>query len=122
MIANAPAINFSGVRLMGVVVSQSSYGKPGGFVGLQQQRRVFETVMHECDALDGAADGIISNVAACKKLEPQIIASLRCASGQRPSLRDSCLSDAQLDTLQLLRDGVRMKYPLAYGVDTLSRL
>ncbi|SAK94070.1 tannase and feruloyl esterase [Caballeronia fortuita] len=118
VIANAPAINFSGVRLMGVKVGQASYAKPGGFVGLAQQRRVFETVVHECDRLDGAADGIVSNVEACRKLEPQIIASLRCANGQRPSLRDSCLSDAQIDTLQTLRDGVTLPYPLAYDVDT----
>ncbi|SAK63205.1 tannase and feruloyl esterase [Caballeronia temeraria] len=118
VIANAPAINFSGVRLMGVLVGQASYAKPGGFVGLAQQRRVFETVVRECDRLDGAADGIVSNVEACRKLEPQIIASLRCANGQRPSLRDSCLSDAQIDTLETLRDGVSLPYPLAYDVDT----
>jgi feruloyl esterase len=118
VIANAPAINFSGVRLMGVKVGQASYAKPGGFVGVAQQRRVFETVVHECDRLDGAADGIVGNVEACRKLEPQIIASLRCANGQRPSLRDSCLSDAQIDTLDTLRDGVTLPYPLAYGVDT----
>jgi Tannase and feruloyl esterase len=118
VIANAPAINFTGVRLMGVKVGQASYAKPGGFVGLAQQRRVFETVVHDCDRLDGAADGIVGNVEACRKLEPQIIASLRCANGQRPSLRDSCLSDAQIDTLETLRDGVTLPYPLAYGVDT----
>ncbi|WP_250459207.1 tannase/feruloyl esterase family alpha/beta hydrolase [Caballeronia sp. INML5] len=116
VIANAPAINFSGVRLMGVKVGQASYAKPGGFVGLAQQRRVFETVVHDCDRLDGAADGIVSNVEACRKLEPQIIASLRCENGQRPSLRDSCLSDAQIDTLETLRDGVTLPYPLAYDV------
>ncbi len=118
VIANAPAINFSGVRLLGVKVGQASYAKPGGFVGLAQQRRVYETVVHECDRLDGLADGIVGNVEACRQQEPQIIASLRCANGQRPSLRDSCLSDAQLDTLELLRDGLSMRYPLAYGVAT----
>ncbi|SAL82939.1 tannase and feruloyl esterase [Caballeronia choica] len=118
VIANAPAINFSGVRLMGVKVGQASYGKPGGYVGLAQQRRVFETVVHECDKLDGAADGIVSNVEACRKLEPQIIADVRCANGQRPPLRDSCLSDAQLATLDTLRDGLNLPYMLAFGVDT----
>ncbi|SAL02830.1 tannase and feruloyl esterase [Caballeronia arationis] len=118
VIANAPAINFSGVRLMGVKVGQASYGKPGGFVGLAQQRRVIETVQQECDKLDNAADGIVSNVEACRKLEPKIIADLRCANGQRPSLRDSCLSDAQLATLNTLRDGLNLPYLLAFGVDT----
>jgi feruloyl esterase len=117
VIANAPAINFSGVRLMGVKVGQASYGKPGGFVGLAQQRRVIETVLQECDKLDNAADGIVGNVEACRKLEPKIIAQLRCANGQRPSLRDSCLSDAQLATLATLRDGLNLPYLLAFGVD-----
>ncbi|WP_087666295.1 tannase/feruloyl esterase family alpha/beta hydrolase [Caballeronia humi] len=118
VIANAPAINFAGVRLMGVAVGQASYGKPGGYVGLAQQRRVFDTVLHECDMLDNAADGIVSNVEACRKLEPQIIAAVRCANGQRPSLRDSCLSDAQIATLDTLRDGLNLPYMLAFGVDT----
>lgn len=118
VIANAPAINFSGVRLIGVKVGQASYAKPGGFVGLAQQRRVFETVMHDCDRLDGAADGIVGNVEACRELEPQIVAQLRCANGQRPSLRDSCLSDAQLATLDTLRDGLSLPYPLAYNVNS----
>ena len=118
VIANAPAINFSGVRLIGVKVGQASYAKPGGFVGLAQQRRVFETVMHDCDRLDGAADGIVGNVEACREFEPQIVAQLRCANGQRPSLRDSCLSDAQLATLDTLRDGLSLPYPLAYNVNS----
>jgi pimeloyl-ACP methyl ester carboxylesterase len=116
VIANAPAINFSGVRLMGVKVGQAAYGRPGGFVGPAQQKRVFETVMRECDALDGVADGIVSNVEACREREPQIIAELRCANGQRPSLRDTCLSEAQLATLETLRDGFTLPFELAYGV------
>ncbi len=117
VIANAPAINFSGVRLMGVLVGQAAYGRPGGFVTVQQQKRVLETVLHECDTLDGAADRIVSNVEACRQKEPQIIADLRCASGQKPSLQDSCLSEAQLATLETLRDGFTLPYTLAYGVN-----
>lgn len=116
VIANAPAINFSGVRLMGVKVGQASYGRPGGFVGVAQQKRVIETVLRNCDSLDGVADGIVSNVEACREKEPEIIAQLRCANGQRPSLRDSCLSEAQLATLETLRDGFKLPYELAYGV------
>ena len=116
VIANAPAINFSGVRLMGVKVGQAAYGTPGGFVGPVQQKRVVETVLHECDGLDGVVDGIVSDVEACREHEAQIIAQLQCASGQRPSLRDSCLSQAQIATLEVLRDGFTLPYALAYGV------
>lgn len=116
VIANAPAINFSGVRLMGVKVGRASYGTPGGFVGPAQQKRVVQTVLQECDGLDGALDGIVANVEACRDREPKIIAQLRCVGGQRPSQRDSCLSEAQLATLETLRDGFTLPYELAHGV------
>ena len=117
VIANAPAINFSGVRLIGVLVGQASYSVPGGFVGPAAQKRVMSTVLRECDALDGVADGIVSNVEACRQREPAIISALRCSNDARPSAsEDSCLSDAQIATLKTLRDGVTLPYPLAYGV------
>jgi hypothetical protein len=115
VIANAPAINFSGVRLMGVKIGQAAYGRPGGFVGVALQKRVFATVMQACDALDGLADGIVSDVAACRAREPQIIESLRCANAGPSAPRDDCLSEAQLATLETLRDGFTLPYLLAYG-------
>jgi hypothetical protein len=113
IIADAPALNFSGVRLLGVKVGQAAYGRPGGFVTPAQQRRVYATAMSNCDALDGVADGIISNVEACRRLEPKIIAQLRC----EPNNDDpTCLTDAQLATLLQLRDGLKLDFPLSYGV------
>jgi feruloyl esterase len=116
VIANAPAINFAGVRMMGVKVGQAAYATPGGFVGVAQQKLVFNTVMHACDGLDGAVDGIVSDVQACREKEPEIIESLRCTNAQRGSQRDSCLSEPQIATLETLRDGFTLPYPLAYGV------
>ncbi len=113
VIADAPAINFSGVRLLGVRVGQLAYGVPGGFVPPNKQKLVYRRVLARCDGLDGALDGIVSNVAACRALEPEIIASLRCRDGA--DLGDECLSDAQLDTLKALRDGLQLPYALAYG-------
>jgi feruloyl esterase len=118
VIANAPAINFSGVRLLGVKLGQAAYRNAGGFVTPIQQRRVYQTVMRFCDGLDGDADGIVSNVEACRKLEPAVIRALRC-DGTPPDGDgdddDTCLSSAQLATLKALRDGIRLPYALAHG-------
>lgn len=115
VIANAPALNFSGVRLIGVAVGQAAYLTPGGFVGPVLQKKIIHTVLDHCDALDGLVDGIVSNVAACRAVEPEVIADLKCHGDPAPAYKDTCLSDAQLRTLTILRDGINLPYPLAYG-------
>ncbi|WP_158601940.1 tannase/feruloyl esterase family alpha/beta hydrolase [Pararobbsia silviterrae] len=81
VIANAPALNFSGVRLFGLMVGRSIYLGTDGFLPPDKQKLVHARVLAECDALDGATDGIISNVEACRAREAQTIASLRCEGG-----------------------------------------
>nr|WP_246257165.1 tannase/feruloyl esterase family alpha/beta hydrolase [Pararobbsia alpina] len=78
VIANAPAINFSGVRLNGLEIGRRIYRKSDGFLPPDKQKLVHARVLAECDALDGAKDGIVSNVEACRAREAQTIASLRC--------------------------------------------
>jgi hypothetical protein len=114
VIANLPALNFTGVRLMGVEIGQAEYGTPGGFIPPLLLEHVYQRTLAVCDRLDGAADGIISDVAECREHEADIIASLRCA-GRAPS-HDECLTDAQLSTLLVMRDGVSLPYTLAWGV------
>ena len=67
VIANAPAINFSGVRLQGVKIGQAAYGNNGaGFINPVKQRLITKTSVDICDLDDGAADRIVSNVEACR--------------------------------------------------------
>jgi Tannase and feruloyl esterase len=131
VIANAPAINFSGVRLIGLMIGRTIYAGEGAFVPLDKQKLVHARVLSECDALDGAKDGIVSNVEACRVREPETIESLRCSttppgsapvsasdaaksSGTSPATR--CLTDPQIATMEALRDGLQLPYSLAYGV------
>ncbi|WP_245841536.1 tannase/feruloyl esterase family alpha/beta hydrolase [Paraburkholderia ribeironis] len=118
VIANSPALNFSGLRLLGVKLGQAEYATPGGFIPPMLLERVYERTLAVCDGLDGAMDGIISDVAACREHEAQIIDSLRCTGGApspSPS-RDECLTDAQLSTLLVMRDGLSLPYRLAWDV------
>jgi feruloyl esterase len=114
VIANSPALNFSGVRLIGVEIGQAEYGKPGGFVPPVLLDRVYQRTLAVCDRLDGAADGIVSDVEACRAHETDIITSLRCAA--RVSAHDECLTDTQLATLLVMRDGLSLPYRLAWDV------
>ena len=81
VIANSPALNFSGVRLFGLLVGRAAYVGTNGYVPPDKQKLVHARALAECDELDGAKDGIISNVEACRAREAQIIQSLRCAGG-----------------------------------------
>ncbi|SEA34316.1 feruloyl esterase [Paraburkholderia sartisoli] len=116
VIANSPALNFSGVRLLGVKVGQTEYATPGGFVPPPLLERVYQRTLEVCDRLDGAADGIVSDVGACRKHEADVIDSLRCPPGKAGIANDSCLSGAQLATLDVLRDGLSLPWPLAWNV------
>jgi len=120
VIANSPALNFSGVRLTGVVVGQHEYRTSGGYLSPQLLEHVYERTMQVCDTFDGAADGIISDVEGCRAKEPEIIESLRCAAQGRSGNQhdsDDCLTPPQLATLESLRDGLRLPYTLAWNVN-----
>jgi hypothetical protein len=115
VIANSPALNFSGVRLLGVKLGRAEYATPGGFIPPQLLTHVYQRTLDVCDRLDGVADGIISDVEGCRKQEASIIESLRCPANSAPS--NDCLTDPQLATLLVMRDGLTLPYKLAWDVD-----
>ncbi|QGZ41300.1 feruloyl esterase [Pseudoduganella flava] len=114
VIANAPALNFTGVRLHGVRIGQAAYGTPGGFVNRAKQLLIRSTVLAQCDADDGVADGLVGNVAACRVKSGAILAALRCPSGADEG--DTCLSDPQIATVRAIADDLELPYALAHGV------
>jgi len=67
---------------------------PDSIPGGAKLSLVSSSLMAACDALDGAADGIISNIAACH----YDVSALRCSSGADEG--DSCLSDGQIETIK----------------------
>ena len=113
IIANAPAINFAGVRLQGVKVGQSAYA-PGGYINNAKQKLILKVSVDACDTDDGLADRIVSNVEACRTKVAAIKASLRCVDGIDTG--DTCLSDAQLKTVSAVSDDLVLTYALANNV------
>jgi hypothetical protein len=92
VIARAPAYNWVG--FMGHFNrTAQALAAPGGAFSNAKTALVAAHVRTACDALDGIADGVVSNLAACTPVVTNVSA-LRCAGGVDTG--DTCLSDAQL--------------------------
>ncbi|MBN8754383.1 MULTISPECIES: tannase/feruloyl esterase family alpha/beta hydrolase [Variovorax] len=117
VIANEPALNYTGTRLSNVAVGRALYYNNGtdGWMDLSETLMVQKAAMQACDKLDGAADNIVSNVESCRMLNAQIVASLRCPGGTKTS--KTCLSDAQIATVHAIESPLDFTtYSLANGV------
>lgn len=66
-------------------------------------------VLAACDALDGVADGIVSNLAACN-FDPSAV---RCPGGNDTG--DTCLSDAQIAAITTYGTDLNLQYGTGSG-------
>lgn len=116
VIANEPALNYSGTRLSNIAVGRALYRNGGaGWLNVTKTLLVQRTALSACDMLDGAADGIVSNVESCRLLNTQVLTALRCPGGVDTG--NTCLSDAQLDTVRAIESPLDFTtYTLANGV------
>jgi hypothetical protein len=115
IVAHRPALNYTGLRLSNVVLGRALYLNGGaGWLDVNKTVLLENAVTKACDTLDGVADGIISNVAACKLQAPAVLAALRCPAGKDTG--DTCLSDAQIATVTTIASPLLLPYPLANGV------
>lgn len=74
-----------------------------------------DAVYEACDDLDGAADGIISNVAACRDATAELGLMtgenpLRCENGRAAG--EDCLSDPQIEALNVLDSAYELDFRL----------
>lgn len=115
VIANEPALNYTGTRLSNVAVGRALYLNGGaGWLNINKTLLVQKAAMDACDTLDGAADKVVSNVEGCRVGAMQVLASLRCANGADTG--DTCLSDAQINTVKTIEQPLQLNYALANGV------
>lgn len=116
VIANEPALNYTGTRLSNVALGRALYLDNGaGWLNINKTLLVQQTAMTACDGLDGVLDKVISNVEGCRAGSEQVLTSLRCPNGQDSG--DTCLSDAQIATVKVIESPLQLDYPLANGVN-----
>ncbi|MEV6157008.1 tannase/feruloyl esterase family alpha/beta hydrolase [Nonomuraea sp. NPDC052129] len=112
IIAYYPAIENQAMVLSWHHIWQQAYSRPGGYLNPAKQQLVANAVYGTCDNLDGAVDGVISNVRGCD--DAFSVESLRCPAGTDSS--DTCLSETQIQTLRTAASRYTFAFPLANGV------
>ena len=95
--------------------------KPGAYPNRSKRKALFDAALAACDDLDGAKDGLISNVTACNAAFNPATAMLngkllRCSSGADEG--DGCLSDAQIAGFVVTNTALSLNYKLASGEST----
>lgn len=95
--------------------------KPGAYPSRAKRKLMFDAALAACDGLDGAMDGLISNVSACNASFNPMTARLgdkplRCAGGIDTG--DTCLSDAQIAGYLVTSTPLVLNYTLASGETT----
>jgi feruloyl esterase len=80
-------------------------------------------VLRQCDALDGLADGLVSNYKACDRrfdsaMTPDPLAAVRCEGGTDTG--ETCLSDAQIRAANSVHGSMSYPFALANGWTTFS--
>lgn len=93
VVANYPAYNVTMLHLASLNVGQAVYSNEGaGWLSSEKTKILTDAVRKACDPLDGATDGIISNIAACHRAFNigTVRNTLRCSDGQDSGA--SCLS------------------------------
>ena len=81
----------------------------GAYPDSAQQKLIYDSVIQACDGLDGATDGLVSDVKDCH-FDPE---TLRCPNGV--NLFVGCLSDGQIAAVKALSSPLRLGYRTGSG-------
>ncbi|WP_262460079.1 tannase/feruloyl esterase family alpha/beta hydrolase [Alloalcanivorax balearicus] len=116
-IAWYPAWNNVAALLAGQYLSRA-LAEPGAYPDSGERQTLLDASLEACDALDGVEDGLISDQRQCNETFDPATAmvggnDLRCPGGADDG--DHCLSDAQIEALNAMNDGVDFNFPLASG-------
>jgi feruloyl esterase len=117
IIAWYPAWNQLSAMLGGHRASRA-LAQPGAYPNTPKRLLVFQAALEACDALDGVADGLVSDQQRCNGLFDPATATrngtpVRCAGGGDTG--DGCLSDAQINALKAMNTETRFNFFLASG-------
>lgn len=116
VVAGYPAHNVIMLHLSALRYARALAADDGaGWMSPEEIAWFTGAVYERCDSLDGAADGIISNVSACIATNAPLKLKdgdnpLRCTLGMDTG--SNCLSDAQIDVLNVMDSA----YELGFGL------
>lgn len=116
-VALYPARNVTTAMVGGLAMLQA-FAAPGAYLDPKERGVLYRAAVAACDALDGASDGVISDVQGCNATFDPSTASLngvpiRCPDGA--DMGDTCLSDVQLTALSRANGEVPFHFPISSG-------
>ena len=120
VVANYPAYDVTLLHLGSLNVGRAVYGNGGaGWLSPSKTRMLTDAVRKACDPLDGVSDGIISNLAACRRVFniATVRHTLRCPGGGDTGAE--CLSDAQIAAVARIVSPYRPGFPVG-GADEFA--
>lgn len=116
-IAWYPAWNQAAAMLGGHRMNRA-LAQPGAYPNTPKRALVLAAALEACDAMDGVADGLISDQVRCNGTFDPMAATvagvpLRCPGGADTG--DTCLSDAQITALTTINTSTNINYFMASG-------
>ena len=122
VLTNYPTANFMGLRLWGAALAQAIYPNDSeGWIPPAVVNQIATLATQRCDALDGVADNLVSNMAACRALSDELVADLSCKNGEVGNITNgfpNCLTPPMIaKTLQVYHEGYTLPYSFAFGVN-----
>lgn len=119
ILTNYPTANFVGLRLWGAGLARAVYDdRSAGWIPPQLVKKIAGSALKSCDGLDGAEDGLISNIQECRARSDALVQKLACKSDVAGN-PDDCLTKPQIDqTLKIYHEGYTLPYMLANGINT----
>jgi hypothetical protein len=92
------------------------------WINPDKMKAITTAVYAACDGLDGATDGIISNVAGCNRVMTMdaLRSKLRCPDGRDTGA--TCLSDGQLATVETFNTSFSLGFPVSAGLSVFPKL
>jgi len=106
-----PAMQNQSLQLSWNRMWHYAFNNTGGALDASAQTLLRDAVMRTCDTLDGAADGIVSDLRGCAQRFD--VSVLRCPSGRAAN---GCLSDAQIAALNAAASILTFQHPMPNGV------
>ncbi|MFS2048958.1 tannase/feruloyl esterase family alpha/beta hydrolase, partial [Variovorax sp. CT11-76] len=111
IVAGEPVVDYSNVIQRGIALAKLAFSNNGaGWLSPAKIKLFGDAQMAACDGLDGAVDGVISHVSACRF----DVRTLRCPGGADSG--DSCLSDPQIASVDFMRSDFTLPVPVANGI------
>jgi tannase/feruloyl esterase len=122
IVAHYPAYDITLMHLAAQYRARALFRSTDTWINPDKMKAITTAVYAACDGLDGATDGIISNVAGCNRVMTMdaLRSKLRCPDGRDTGA--TCLSDGQLATVETFNTSFSLGFPVSAGLSVFPKL